>query len=120
MQIHKLRMGHRVTCLAVCLVFMLSSEGVLSQEVKDCSNGFKQGAEQFVQVQYRMKNRRGTAKQVVTEAEVLWQPQEMLSEASCYDLQQTTLLYKPVWRPDQVLHHTCKITTFEVKSSHKI
>ena len=117
MQIHKLRMGHRVTCLAVCLVVMLSYEGVLSQEVKDCSSGFKQGAEQFVQVQYRMKNRRGTAKQVVTEAEVLWQPQEMLSEASCYDLQQTTLLYKPVWRPEQVFITLVKIPLLKLKKS---
>ena len=91
MQQNKFRIG--LTGLAV-LVLMSTCHEVRSQE--ECSAGFKQGAEQFVQVQYRTKTRKGSVKQIVTEAEVLWQANEMLEDMSCYDLTQTTLLYKPV------------------------
>ena len=87
-------MIQRLSLLAILLV-SVHSQIVLSQE-EDCNAGFKQGAEAFVQVQYRSKNRRGAVKQIVTEAEVLWQPQDMLANPSCYDLKLTTLLYKPV------------------------
>lgn len=92
---------HRVslslaTGLAVLVTIMSFQSATALQDTKDCSSGFKQGAEQFVQVQYRTKTRRGSATKDVTEAEVLWQPQDMLTEPSCYDLKQTTLLYKPV------------------------
>jgi hypothetical protein len=93
MQQNKFRIG--LTGLAV-LVLILTCEEARSQEADECSAGFKQGAENFVQVQYRTKNRRGVGKQVVTEAEVLWQANEMLEDVNCYDLTQTTLLYKPV------------------------
>ena len=98
---HKSGTTHRVslrlaTGLAVLVMILSSQSATALQETKDCSSGFKQGAEQFVQVQYRTKTRRGSAKKDVTEAEVLWQPQDMLADPSCYDLKQTTLLYKPV------------------------
>jgi hypothetical protein len=85
-----------VTGLAVLVMILSFQSATALQETKDCSSGFKQGAEQFVQVQYRTKTRKGSAKKDVTEAEVLWQPQDMLTDPSCYDLKQTTLLYKPV------------------------
>lgn len=92
---------HRVslrlaTGLAVLVTIVSFQSASAIQDTKDCSSGFKQGAEQFVEVQYRTKTRRGSATKDVTEAEVLWQPQDMLTEPSCYDLKQTTLLYKPV------------------------
>jgi hypothetical protein len=90
MQTRKISWAHG---LAVIVIAVASCHQVKSE---DCSLGFQQGAEQFVQVQYRTKTRKGVGKQIVTEAEVLWQPQQMLANPTCYDLKQTTLLYKPV------------------------
>lgn len=84
----------RLSLLAIVVVVVHSQ--IVSSQDDDCNSGFKQGAEAFVQVQYRSKNRKGSIKQIVTEAEVLWQPQDMLANPKCYDLQQTTLMYKPV------------------------
>ena len=90
----KSRTVQRLSLLAL-VIFIAGSQAAVAQD-DDCSTGFKQGAETFVQVQYRTKNRKGVAKQIVTQAEVLWQPQVMLANPSCYDLTQTTLMYKAV------------------------
>lgn len=90
-----LRVGTSALTLAVSLAFIMSFSSTGAQELSECGVGFKQGAEKFVQVQYSTKNRKGAAKQIVTEAEVLWQPQEMLEDPKCYDLTKTSLFYKP-------------------------
>ena len=84
------------------LVILGISRIVVSE---DCGVGFNQGAENFVKVNYVAKQRRGTLKRFITEAEVSWEPQAMLSNPSCYDLKATTLAFKAVdedtWLPTE-------------------
>lgn len=77
--------------LATLTILAVVSPTVVSE---DCGIGFSQGAENFVKVNYVAKQRRGTLRRFVTEAEVSWEPQAMLSNPSCYDLKATTLAYK--------------------------
>jgi len=73
-------------------IFVLICSGEVAAQ--DCTQGFSQGAEAHVKVDYVTKQRRGGQKRFVTEAEVSWEPLAMLAHPSCYDLKATTLAYK--------------------------
>jgi hypothetical protein len=101
MQLNQIYSRTRSLFLATLVLLAVSRMSV----AEDCGVGFKQGAENFVRVNYVTKQRRGTLKRFVTEAEVSWEPLAMLSNPSCYDLKATTLSYKAVnedtWNPTE-------------------
>jgi len=70
----------------------------LTQANGDCSQnqGFKQGAEQYIQADYQTRFRRRKTEVEYTKIEVKWQPTMAVQNPDCYDLTAAELQFKPV------------------------
>ena len=72
--------------------------------------GFKDNADDFFEVRYHQKQRRGKTITDVTNAVILWDPQEMLDVPTCYDLSKSTLQFT-LLLPDEANEHSSSNNT---------
>ncbi len=73
------------------LVLLLALSGACGER---CLGGFNQDAASYASANYKVQNRRGKITRDVTQAEVTWQPQDMLADITCHNLEETVLLMR--------------------------
>lgn len=56
--------------------------------------GFKEDSSDHISVGYKIQNRRGQEFPDVTSAEITWKPQEMIQDLTCFQLEESALLFK--------------------------